>query len=98
MSSAGHVMDAINRFNNRKLKEERHSKYAKVKDAYQTVKVKYPEFKDKNKLSPTDLKKLKTKIRIEILQKERRAVIISVSVAIFIILASMPFVAKSFKY
>lgn len=97
MSSAGHVMDAINRLNNnRKLKQERHSKYAKVKEAYQTVKVKYPEFIDKNKLSTSELKKLKTKIRLEILQRERRAIKISISVAILIILVSLPFILKLF--
>ncbi len=98
MSSAGHVMDAINRLNNnRKMKQERLAKFEKVKEAYQTVKVKYPKFTDKNKLNPTELKELKIKIRLEILQQEKRAIIISLSVAIFIVLASIPFIVKLFK-
>lgn len=77
MSYAGHVLDMINRFNdNRNLKLEHRIKYTKLKKAYQKVHHLYPEFRDRSKLKPKELKKLKSKIRYEILRENRRALFI----------------------
>ncbi len=91
MSSAGHVLDMINRIKqNRLLKEAKRARYAKVKGANSKNSANHVATVDKNHLPAAELNLLKQKIRRGILKDRRRAIVITMlSLVIGIILVSI---------
>ncbi len=82
MSSAGHVLDMINRFNNnRKLLVERHYKYNKVKEAYLRANRKHTPIYEKDNIDDAKLKEIKQRIKTNIIKDRRRRVILTLITA-----------------
>ncbi len=87
MSSAGHVLDMIARIkNNRALKEQNLNKYRKIKAAYEKHADHHISFHDKNKLSEQESRKLLTTIRETIIQEQKKQLIKTIALIIFLIL------------
>ena len=85
MSSAGHVLDSINRMKqNKALKNARRNRYSKVRETY--LKHATHEFKyiDNSNLTPDELRELKVNIRNKII-RERRTIFIKSIITTMII-------------
>jgi len=97
MSSAGHVLDAINRlmYNRRQLLVRR-EKYNELRSHYET-RIKSEGFHFKNDNIPKEkLEAIKEDIRQKIHRRNRRAVILSVSVTLILVLAVIYVTLKYF--
>ncbi len=89
MSSAGHVIDMINRFNNnRKLLIERHYKYNKVKKAYLKTKRKHNTLNAKANIDDFKLKEIKKRIKSDIIKERKRRVFLTLAIAPLITIAA----------
>ena len=85
MSSAGHVLDMINRIKqNISLKEAKKARYAKVKGIYHKHLSKHMAAVDKNHLPDAELNLLKQKIRRKIKNDRVKATIITVLVLVLV--------------
>ena len=87
MSSAGHVLDMIQRINNnRNLQVERHSQYTKVKKVYQKHEMKHTFLTDKNKLSAPEIEKLRLKIKCDIQREFKKRIVLTTALTPFALL------------
>ena len=87
MSFAGTVLDMINRIKyNESLKQSRNFRFEQVKGAYLKVKLKNDKLDlNKNKISDAELRKLKQKIRREIIKERRRSYIMATAITLVVV-------------
>ncbi len=86
MSFGGHVLDMINRIKyNEALKNARRERYRKVKDTYlKTMTRSSSRFIDRKNLSDAQLRRLKRRIRIEIIREQRKDYIIALVITLIL--------------
>lgn len=76
---SGFALDAIrNVQNNRALRKLHHARYNELKEVIDKIKAKHPhKFVDRSQLSEKELKKLKKKIRINIVKGRQKSIWLS---------------------
>ena len=87
MSSAGHVLDMINRSKqNRALIKSRQEKFNRIKEKYFKELSHHVDFKDKSDLSPDELIRIKQKIKSKIKKNEIKRVMLTITMTIIVII------------
>lgn len=75
---SGHAIDMIHKMNYlRNQQKKQQVKYSKAKKIYLEVKLHYPEFQDRSKLSQAELIDFKNKIRAEIIRSRKRKIVLA---------------------
>ncbi len=95
MSSAGHIIDAINRITyNRRQLLVRRERYSVLKNKYE-ISIKSKKLQFKNDTIPKEiLEDIKMNIRKQIQKQKRRAFLISLSLTILIVMALIALINK----
>ena len=97
MSSAGHVLDMINRSKqNRALLKGRQERFEKIKEKYFKELSYHVDFQDRCKLSSEELIQIKQKIKKKIKHSEIKRISISVTITTLIIAAIIWFFYTKF--
>ena len=98
MSSAGHVLDAINRSKqNLALRKAAKNRYKVVKEAYLKHAYKDMKYVDKNKLTAEELNELKNKIRLKIINERRQFLIKSITLTVIFVIIVTVVLIYNFK-
>jgi len=85
MSSAGHVLDMIARINkNRALREKTRNRYQKVKEAYEKHSSTHHSLIDRTKLSTMESRELRKKIRMNLIQDNRKILLKQIFLLFFL--------------
>lgn len=95
----GHAFDLNNIIkNNRSLKKGAHIKYEKVKAAYHKINARYPDFVDRKKLSESELQQLKRKIRVELIKDDKRIIMLTITISIFILCSVLFYLGYRYQF
>lgn len=85
MSFAGHALDAIKRIeNNRNLLKFHRAKYSDLKKAVVNINAKYHKFRDKSKLTESELTQYKREIKSKIIKDRQKTFVITFVITISI--------------